>query len=81
MMIKPYMKDMTRSELHAVMTGGFATVAGSVLTAFISLGVSTTHLLSASVMSAPAALAFSKLLYPEREVTKTSAKDISIKKG
>ena len=39
-MIKPMLKDMTKSELHAVMTGGFATIAGSVLAAYISFGVS-----------------------------------------
>lgn len=39
-MIRPFLKDMTRSELHAVMTGGFATIAGSVLGAYISFGVS-----------------------------------------
>ena len=72
---------MTKSELHAVLTGGFATVAGSVLAAFISFGVNPTHLLSASVMSAPAALAFAKLFYPETEKTKTSAKDIKVTKG
>ena len=38
-MIAPFLQDMTRSELHAVMTGGFATIAGSVLGAFISFGV------------------------------------------
>ena len=81
LMIKPYLKLMTKSELHTVMTGGFSTIAGSVLAAFISFGVNATHLISASVMSAPAALAFSKLMYPEREISKTSAKDIKIAKG
>jgi nucleoside permease NupC len=42
-MIRPFLKDMTHSELHAVMTGGFATIAGSVLGAYISFGVSYTH--------------------------------------
>ena len=80
-MIKPYLAIMTNSELHAVLTGGFATVAGAVLAAFITFGVSATHLLSASVMSAPAALAFSKMFCPETQKTKTSAKDIKIIKG
>ena len=62
------MQDMTKSEIHAVMTSGFATIAGSVLAAYISFKVSASHLLSASVMSAPAALACAKLMYPgERE--------------
>ena len=56
--------QMTNSELHVVMTGGFATIAGGVLAAYISFNISAAHLLSASVMSAPAALAASKLLMP-----------------
>lgn len=75
LMIKPFLDGMTKSELHAVMTGGFATIAGSVLGAYISFGVPANHLISASVMSAPAALAISKLSYPEVEVTKSSSKD------
>jgi len=55
---------MTNSELHVVMTGGFATMAGGVLAAYISFNISAVHLISASVMSAPAALAASKLLMP-----------------
>ena len=73
---------MTVSELHAVMTGGFATIAGSVLGAYISFGVSATHLLSASVMSAPAALAMSKLMYPETEKPKVAkVDDIAVERG
>ena len=68
---------MTRSELHAVMTGGFATVAGGVLAAYIMMGVPANHLISASVMSAPAALAVSKLFYPETQKSKTTAKDVA----
>ena len=67
LMIKPFLPIMTNSEIHAVMTGGFATIAGAVLAAYISFGVSASHLLSASVMSAPAALACGKLLYPGRQ--------------
>ena len=70
------------SEIHAVMTGGFATIAGSVLGAFILYGVSASHLLAASVMSAPAALAISKLMYPETEEAKTKrVEDIEIPRG
>ncbi|MCL4146140.1 UNVERIFIED_CONTAM: hypothetical protein GTU68_054032 [Idotea baltica] len=81
LLIKPFLSKMTKSELHAVMTGGFATIAGSVLAAYISFGVDPAHLLSASVMSAPAALGFAKLFYPEVEVSETNSKDIEIKKG
>ncbi|XP_072045726.1 solute carrier family 28 member 3-like [Amphiura filiformis] len=75
LMIRPYLGRMTRSELHAVMTGGFATIAGAVLGAYISFGISPSHLLSASVMSAPAALAISKLFYPETEESQTKTVD------
>lgn len=71
---------MTKSELHAVMTGGFATIAGSVLAAYINFGIKASHLLSASVMSAPAALAYAKLFYPETEVSKTSSDNINVAK-
>lgn len=77
-LIKPYLADLTLSEIHAVMTGGFATIAGTVLAAYVSFGVSSAHLVSASVMSAPAALAFSKLFYPETEKSKTKADNLVI---
>nr|XP_054775167.1 solute carrier family 28 member 3-like [Lytechinus pictus] len=82
LMIKPYLKDMTRSEIHAIMTGGFATVAGSTLGAYILYGIDATHLITASVMSAPAALAISKLFYPETEKSKhITEKDMVLPKG
>jgi nucleoside permease NupC len=52
------------------MTGGFATIAGTVLAAFINMGIDPALLISASVMAAPAALGFSKLFYPETEKSK-----------
>lgn len=67
MLVGPFLDTMTKSELHSIMTGGFATIAGAVMAMFIGLGISPTHLLAASVMSAPAALAVSKLFYPETE--------------
>eukprot|EP00057_Strongylocentrotus_purpuratus_P016788 XP_011671262.1 PREDICTED: solute carrier family 28 member 3-like [Strongylocentrotus purpuratus] len=82
LLIKPYLKDMTRSEIHAVMTGGFATVAGSTLGAYILYGIDATHLITASVMSAPAALAMSKLFYPETEKSKhLTEEDMVLAKG
>ena len=82
LLIRPFLPDLTMSELHAVMTSGFATIAGSVLGAYISFGVPATHLLSACVMNAPAALAVSKLVYPEIETPKTNAVDkIAVEKG
>lgn len=81
-MIRPFLEHVTMSELHAIMTGGFATIAGSVLAAYIEYGVSASHLLSASVMSAPAALAISKLMYPETETPETlDDENIELPKG
>ncbi|KAL7061054.1 hypothetical protein AAHC03_09699 [Spirometra sp. Aus1] len=62
---RPYLNHMTGSELHSIMVNGFASVAGSVLAAYVKFGVSAQHLLIACVMSAPAGLAVSKVLYPE----------------
>uniref|UniRef100_G3TI96 Sodium/nucleoside cotransporter n=1 Tax=Loxodonta africana TaxID=9785 RepID=G3TI96_LOXAF len=68
--IRPYLGDMT-SEIHAVMTGGFATISGTVLGAYMSFGgINPSSLISASVMAAPCALAVSKLVYPEVEESK-----------
>ncbi len=68
LLIRPLLSEVTESELHAVMTAGFASVAGSVLAAYISFGASPSDLLAASIMSAPAALGISKLIYPETTV-------------
>ncbi|NJM97460.1 MAG: NupC/NupG family nucleoside CNT transporter [Phormidesmis sp. RL_2_1] len=78
LLIKPYVSTMTMSELHAVMTGGFATIAGGVLAAYISFGIPANHLIAASVMSAPAALAISKIMFPETETSPTQG-NVSIK--
>lgn len=78
LVIKPYVATMTQSELHAVMTGGFATVAGGVLAAYVSFGIPPEHLIAASVMSAPAGLAIAKLMYPETEKSPTRG-DVSLK--
>ena len=72
--IKPYLSSLTKSELHSIMTGGFATIAGGVMAAYISFGIPAEHLLAASVMSAPAALAISKLFYPETAKPQTQGK-------
>lgn len=71
LVIKPFVDTMTKSELMALMTGGMATVAGGVLAAYVGLGVDAGHLLAASVMSAPAALAVAKLMVPETEESLT----------
>ncbi|EDV25883.1 uncharacterized protein TRIADDRAFT_11737, partial [Trichoplax adhaerens] len=82
LLVRPFLATMTKSELHAVMTGGFATIAGAVLGAYIGMGVPATHLLTASFMSAPAALAVAKLVYPETEKEiDYEVKDIKLDKG
>ena len=81
LLIKPFLHDMTKSEIHAVMTGGFATIAGTVLAAYISFGIDASQLISASVMAAPAALAYSKLFYPETEKSKTTVGEIKLERG
>ncbi len=72
LLVKPFIKDMTNSELLTIMVGGFATIAGGVLAGFIAMGINAGHLIAASVMSAPAALVISKIIYPEKEVSKTA---------
>ena len=73
LVIKPYLKNMTASEIMAMMVGGMATIAGGVLAAYVSFGVSAGHLLTASVMSAPAALLIAKIMVPETEKSETAA--------
>lgn len=74
LLIKPYISEMTRSELMAIMTGGMATIAGSVMAAYIGmLGESwAPHLLAASIMGAPAGLVMAKMLVPETGEPKTA---------
>ena len=70
-MIKPYLKNMTKSELMASMTGSFACIAGGVMAVYISLGVPAAYLLAASLMAAPGALVISKIIFPETEKSDT----------
>lgn len=76
LVVKPFIEKMTMSELHAIMVGGFATVAGGVMAAYVSFlqdsipGIAG-HLVTASIMSAPAALAVSKVMMPETEESLT----------
>lgn len=65
LVVRPFVETMTMSELHAVMVGGFATIAGGVLAAYVSFGIDAGHLVAASFMSAPAALVAAKMFYPE----------------
>ncbi len=73
LVIKPYLSRMTQSELMALMTGGMATIAGGVLAAYVGFGISAGHLLTASFMSAPAALMMAKIMQPETEISETAS--------
>ncbi len=72
LLIKPFLDEMTKSELLTIMVGGFATVAGGVLAAYIAMGIPAGHLIAASVMSAPAALLIGNIIYPELEPSVTA---------
>ena len=83
-LIRPYISQMTKSELMTVMVGGFATVAGSVMALYVTwlnnIPDIAGHLLAASVMSAPAALMVAKIIYPETKALKTiNSNKISLK--
>jgi CNT family concentrative nucleoside transporter len=84
LVVKPYLENMTKSEILCLMTGGMATIAGGVFAAFIGfLGDEyAIHLLTASIISAPAAIVFSKIIYPEDEKDKLNTQlDISPEKA
>jgi len=70
-MIKPYLKGMTQSELLASMAGSMACIAGGVMAVYIALGVPAEYLIAASVMAAPAALVISKIVWPETQLSET----------
>ncbi|MBI2609186.1 MAG: NupC/NupG family nucleoside CNT transporter [Deltaproteobacteria bacterium] len=72
LVIRPYISKMTMSELLVVMVGGMATVAGGVLAAYVGMGVDAKHLITASVLSAPAALVIAKIIFPEDGTPLTS---------
>jgi len=70
--LKEYIEEMTDSEIFLVMTAFLATIAGSVMATYVSFGASAGHLMAASLMSAPAAVALSKIMVPETETPKTA---------
>lgn len=81
LLVKPYIAGMTRSELMCLMTGGMATIAGSVMAAYIKMMGGTTdmalNLLTASLMNAPAAIVVAKILIPEQEPDKIN-RDLTV---
>ncbi len=72
LLIRPFLERLTVSELHAVMVGGFATIAGGVMAGYIRMGIDAGYLITASVMSAPAALVMAKIFLPETEHSVTA---------
>ncbi len=72
--IRPFLPDLTRSELMTVMTSGMAHVSGGIMAAYIAFGIEPKHLLSAVIMTAPGAILISKMLVPETEVPKTAGR-------
>jgi len=72
--IRPFLPDLTRSELMTVMTSGMAHVSGGIMAAYIAFGIEPKHLLSAVIMTAPGTVLLSKMLVPETEQPKTAGR-------
>ncbi|GAA8505967.1 NupC/NupG family nucleoside CNT transporter [Helicobacter pylori] len=79
LVIKPYLKSMSDSEIFAVMCVGMASVAGPVLAGYASMGIPLPYLIAASFMSAPGGLLFAKIIYPQNEIISSHA-DVSVEK-
>lgn len=75
LLVKPYINKMTKSEIAAIMIGGMCTVSGGVLAGYVAMGVNAGHLLSASIMAAPAGLVLAKILIPEIQEPETKSID------
>ena len=78
LIVRPYIANMTRSELFAIMVGGMSTVAGSVLAGYVLLGVEIQYLLAASFMAAPGGFLMAKLLMPESEQFKNEDEEFKL---
>src|SRR5215472_2758814 len=72
--IRPFLPDLTRSELMTVMTSGMAHVSGGIMAAYIAFGIEPKHLLSAVIMTAPGTILMAKMLVPETDVPKTAGR-------
>ncbi len=72
LLVRPYLKNMTESEMLVVMVSGMATISGALLAVFASMDVPVTHLLTSSVMAIPASLLIAKIILPETEKAQTS---------
>jgi CNT family concentrative nucleoside transporter len=73
-LIKPYLKNMTKSELLSSMAGSMACISGGILIVYVNMGAKAEYLLAASLMAAPAAIVISKIIMPETEIPSTKGK-------
>ncbi|MDO9985850.1 NupC/NupG family nucleoside CNT transporter [Glaesserella parasuis] len=80
LVVKPYISKMTESELFAVMCGGLASIAGSVMAGYAGMGVPLTYLIAASFMAAPAGLLFAKIILPQTEKFNDSIENVELEK-
>ena len=80
LIVKPYIGKMTESELFAIMCGGLASIAGSVMAGYAGMGVPLTYLIAASFMAAPAGLLFAKILIPQTEKFDDSLERVEVEK-
>jgi CNT family concentrative nucleoside transporter len=78
LIVKPFIATMTRSELFAVMVGGLATVAGSVMAGYVIIGVELKYLIAASFMAAPGGFLMAKMIVPETETPKDNLADLDL---
>jgi len=81
LVVRPYIAKMTRSELFAIMVGGLASVAGSILAGYAGLGVELKYLIAASFMAAPGGLLMAKMIIPETQYDKIHTEEISLSEG
>lgn len=79
LVVKPFLRTMTRSELFAVMVGGMATVAGAIIAGLASIGIELKYLIAASFMAAPGGLLMAKMLLPETDEAKEEIEELDIK--
>jgi CNT family concentrative nucleoside transporter len=78
LIVKPFIPSMTKSELFAVMVGGLATVAGSVMAGYVTIGVELKYLIAASFMAAPGGFLMAKMIVPETETPKEDLADLDV---
>lgn len=80
LVVKPYISKMTESELFAIMAGGLASIAGSVMAGYAGMGVPLTYLIAASFMAAPAGLLFAKIMIPQTEQFRDELEAVDLEK-